>query len=177
MSSYPPIRRVSVIGFGSKARQGKDVAAAALAKEVTGARIYAFSDAISTYCRVAHGMKTRDPVLLQRVGLDARRSNPSTWIDALYWRIHEDSPKLALITGVRFPDEVQMIRDMGGKVWRIDRFARDGHRFVASDRAPDHPTETALDNVSLDTIIRNDGSLEDFRRRVVATYLEANAAL
>lgn len=172
---YKAIPDVLFLGLGHRARQGKDVAAQALVDHVPGARRYAFSDAIAVYCRVCHGMTTRSPWLLQQVGLEMRvTSNPSwsdVWLDALYWRIDEERPALAIITGVRFPDEASMIRQCGGMVWRIDRFTPAGKPFVATDRDPNHETETALDHFEFDAVLKNtSGEVESFKDSVITTY-------
>jgi hypothetical protein len=170
---YQPIEGTTVIGLGHKARQGKDVAARALVRAVPGARSYAFSDAISAYCRVKHGMTKRDPRLLQQVGLELRdSSNPCIWIDALYWRIDEERPPLAVITGVRFPNEGSMIRQCGGRLWRIDRVSTDGRSpVVADDRDPNHPTETAMSDFIFDEVLTNvSGQVERFEQLAVDTF-------
>ena len=174
-SRYPPLPHVRIVGLGHKARTGKDVAAQALLSYVYGAKIYGFSDAISAVCRVQHGMTVRDPPLLQKVGLEARQERPGVWLDAVYWKLEEDRPPLAVITGVRFPDEVEMIRSLGGEVWRVDRFNRGGSPFVATDRPDGHPTETALDGFAFDRVLSNttgsmDGFLNDVREAFQAWY-------
>ena len=148
------------------------MAAQALVDHIPGARRYAFSDAIASYCRVRHGMTTRDPRLLQQVGLEMRHSsNPFVWLDALYWRIDEERPSLAIITGVRFPDETSMIRQCGGMIWRIDRFTPAGQPFIATDRDPNHETETALDHFEFDVVLRNiSGEAASFKESVISTY-------
>ena len=160
-----------VLGLGHKARTGKDVAAAYLAARVPGAKTYAFSDAIAVVCRAIYGMTTRDPSLLQAVGLEERSKNPRVWVDALFWKILEDAPSLAIVTGVRFQNEVEMIEALGGEVWRVDRFNEDGSVFVASDRPPDHPTETSLDGYPFQRILANHtGHLDLFLDDVLLAY-------
>ena len=168
---YAPLPQVRVVGLGHKARTGKDVAATALSSYVYGSKVYGFSDAISAVCRSNHGMTVRDPTLLQRIGLEARTRCPDVWLEALYWKIEEARPPLAVITGVRFENEVAMIRALGGEAWRVDRFNRDGSRFVADDRAMSHPTETALDGFVFDRVLANStGGLDGFLERVKETF-------
>ena len=97
------------------------------------------------------------------------------WLDAVYWKLEEDRPPLAVITGVRFPDEVKMIRSLGGEVWRVDRYNHDGSPFVATDRPDGHPTETALDGFVFDRVLSNttggmDGFLNEVREAFQAWY-------
>lgn len=174
LTNYEPLPETRVIGFGHRAQAGKDVAARAIASRVLGARLYAFSDAISVYCRVARGMTARDPGLLQAVGYELRRQNPQVWLDCLYWRIKEDAPTLGLITGVRFPNEVEMIRGMGGAVWRIDRLNADGSAFVADDRPHNHPTETALAGERFDAVLKNRaGAMDVFQADAWRTFVDS----
>lgn len=170
-SEYSLLPHTRIIGFGHRARTGKDVAARTIADKTDDARIYAFSDAISTYCRVARGMTVRDPVLLQEVGYELRQTNPDIWVQALYWRLEEDRPRTALVTGVRFPNEVEMIRAMGGEVWRIDRLTASGEPFLATDRPTDHPTETALRDAVFDRVLVNQtGDMDRFQRDVWSNF-------
>jgi hypothetical protein len=176
LTNYGTLPHVRIVGFGYKARTGKDFAARSIADRVPGCRIYAFSDAIAAYSRAARGMTVRDPPLLQEVGYELRQADPEIWVRCLYFKIEEDRPSVALITGVRFPNEVAMIRSIGGSVWRIDRVDEDGGNFVAPDRPDDHPTETALDGVEFDTVITNQtGRLDQFRQDVWDTYTSYSA--
>ena len=145
--SYAPIPGVRVLGLTGAARHGKDTAAAAVAACVPGAKLYALSDAISVVCRVFHGMTRRDPGLLQRVGFDQRLLTPSVWLDALYWKIDEDRPSLAIITGVRFPDEADMVHLMGGTVIRVRRVTDHGLPYQATDRNLAHPVEQSMSGI------------------------------
>ena len=175
-TEYAPLPHTRVIGFGHRARTGKDIAARTIAEKADDARIYAFSDAIAAYCRVSRGMTVRDPVLLQDVGYELRETRPDLWVEALYWRLEEDRPRTALVTGVRFPNEVQMIRSIGGEVWRIDRLTASGEPFRATDRPEDHPTETALSEALFDHVLVNrTGQMDQFREKVWATYCQKSA--
>lgn len=168
---YEPIHGVSVIGLVGHARHGKDEAARVLARLVAGARRYAFSDAISIYARLQHGMTQRDPVVLQDVGYQVRLDRPSAWLDAVYWQIHDHSPDLAIITGARFEDEVQMIRDMGGLIIKVYRVNEDGSEFVSGDRDRKHAVERDIDSLHHDGLVRNvTGKKPLFEQDVIAQY-------
>src|SRR5262245_37387151 len=108
-----------VFGLGHKARHGKDFAGRAMATYAASiglnARVYGFADALKAYCRVAFGMKKKDPRLLQLVGTELFRGlNPNTWVDVLQHTIEEQNPDVAIITDMRFPNELDMVRGMGG---------------------------------------------------------------
>lgn len=169
---YPALAGTRVIAFGGKARAGKDTAAKYLREiDPVGTHLFAFSDAISAYARVAGGMTRREPRLLQELGYAMRQTAPSVWLDALYWRIEETRPKVALVTGVRFPDEVRMLRDMGGILIWIDRVRPDGTVMEPTDRDPAHPVETALVRTDFDHLLINpDGNEALLKVRVLTLF-------
>lgn len=169
---YPPIPGTKVYAFGGKSRAGKDTAAKFLTEiDPVGTAVFAFSDAIAAYCRVAGGMRKREPRILQEVGYAMRQTAPTVWLDALYWRIDEVRPKLALVTGVRFPDEIAMLRSMGGTLIWVDRVREDGSRVLSTDRDQAFPTENALTRTDFDHLLINpDGDEARFRLRVLSLY-------
>jgi len=90
---------------------------------------------------------------LQFLGTEiGRRMYPSVWVNATINKIVTEQSGLAIVTDVRFPDEVQAIKDAGGIVLRLDR------RMFEDD----HPSEIALDEPGYDWdnfhgVIRNQG--------------------
>jgi hypothetical protein len=67
-----------------------------------------------------------------------------------------------IVGDVRFDEEIRLIRDMGGKVWRVKR---------GQDPSPDeisklHRSETDWMSSELDLTIENDGSVEDLYKIV-----------
>lgn len=65
-------------------------------------------------------MSARD--VMQYVGTDIfRKMKPNVWVDATINSIKKDQPKIALITDCRFPNEVEAIRNNGGKVVRLTK--------------------------------------------------------
>src|SRR5258708_706898 len=169
---YLPIPETREIAIGGPARSGKDTAAKTLLG-IDPARTLclAMSDAIAHECRLHHGMTKRDPRLLQKVGFALRQAVPLIWLDAVYWRIDEVRPRLALITGVRFPDELAMVRAIGGQSIWVDRVREDGSFVRATDRDLAFPTETALTRIDFDQLLLNpDGAEERFRLHTPALY-------
>ncbi len=110
--------------------------------------------------------------LLQLVGTDCMRDHlhPNTWVNALFssyygWDLHttqipQDSEKIPpvskwLITDVRFPNEVEAIKERGGILIRIDRSS-----CYTSMESSKHESETALDTYNQwDYRISNEVSL------------------
>ena len=72
------------------------------------------------------------------------------------------------VTDVRFPNEMECIRECGGQVWIV---RRPGVSVVN----PDHPSERlpSLPDADFDRVINNTGSLEDLDREVLSGYDEA----
>lgn len=78
--------------------------------------------------------------LMQIFGTDICRSiYKGVWVNACLNKIKEDNPDLAIITDVRFPDELNAIKEAGGKTIKFTRAP-----FADVDT---HESETALDNV------------------------------
>lgn len=79
--------------------------------------------------------------VLQIVGTDMlRKIQKNVWSDATIRRIKKDSPKLAIITDCRFPNEVEAIKNAGGKIIRLTRNLYNS----------DHTSESILDKENYD---------------------------
>jgi hypothetical protein len=141
-----PIPGVTLIGFGYKARHGKDYAAQVIHQAFPAlTQRFALADGIKILCRTQYGMTEKDGPLLQRIGQEKRVHDPDVWIRALHYQIAEVKPKYALITDVRMKGEADWITQMGGTLIKVTRVDADGtaHRDPARD--PAHITETDLD--------------------------------
>jgi len=141
-----------LIGLGNKARQGKNTVAVELCKlfahQGVYAKQYAFADALKDYCRVAYGMKDKDPRLLQLVGTDIfrERIDSNTWVNVLKSKLEDENPEVGIVTDVRFENEVGLIWLYNGITIRVTRIDANGEVFSSQDRDPNHPSELALDN-------------------------------
>ena len=113
---------------------------------------------------------------LQLMGTEAGRNvfHEDIWILSMEKRL--DPNKNYVITDTRFPNEVEMIHRMGGKVFRISRgpepaWFNDAYRSNVSGsniqkliRYPEvHYSEWAWIGCNLDARIKNDGTLEDLK--------------
>lgn len=143
-----------IIGIGHKARQGKNTLANEIVKlagkEGWVARTFGFADALKAYARVAHGMTSKNPRLLQVLGTDVfRETKPGIWLTVLRDTLIEassDGVQIAVIPDVRFEDEADMIRYVcNGTLVKIIRTTDDGAPMIAPDRPADHPSEVALE--------------------------------
>lgn len=169
--SFAPIPGTVVIGFGHKARHGKDSAARMLRETFAGVKRFSFADDLYAVCRVLHGMTTKDAPLLQRVGVEYRERDEQVWIRAVYAKLLAAPPRVAVITDVRFPNEFDFIKALGGVCWKVERRLSTGELFVDPSRSAAHVSETALDDAPWDRVIVNpDGEPETFRDRVLCAY-------
>jgi hypothetical protein len=74
--------------------------------------------------------------ILQFIGTDIfRKIKPNVWVDATIQKIKKDNPTIAIITDCRFPNEIDSIKTIGGKVIRL---TRDPHHS-------EHISESILD--------------------------------
>ncbi len=98
--------------------------------------------------------------ILISVGCKMREIIPDIWIDhALGERKNVHT---LIISDVRFPNEIEAIHKVGGKVVKILR---------PSIADTDDQADTALDNFDYwDATIINDGSLEKFHKKIINVY-------
>lgn len=186
-----------LIGFGHRARQGKDTAASAILNACdleAQVRIYAFADALRSEVRVAcaamggqheliqqwkqAGMlpdwvtfeEPKPRSLLQWWGTDyKRKADDLYWVKRLRKTLDEHKPEVALITDVRFPNETEAIHEWGGVLVKCERLG-----------APDvvvheHPSEAALDGYTGWNHYIRASSVEDCREQAVALHRRLNA--
>lgn len=79
--------------------------------------------------------------VMQYIGTDIFRSiKKDVWVKSTINKIRKDIPNLSIITDCRFPNEVDIIKNNGGKVIRLTRNPFDS----------DHLSETILDEKNYD---------------------------
>lgn len=102
--------------------------------------------------------------LQQKMGMALRNEiDPNVWVNAAFTTIKPGD--YAIITDVRFPNEVEAIKSRGGIVIRLEG---DPSRKRDTDkRDQQHPSETSLDGCKdFDVIIQNTGSVNDLRNKL-----------
>jgi hypothetical protein len=113
-----------------------------------------------------HLMSVRE--LLQKLGTEAIRDglHPNAWVNALMCeykrpKLSEYNPSNWIITDVRFPNELEAVKDVKGLTLKVVR-------PVEKSKTPArlHPSETSLDKAEFDYTIINDGSIEDLIEKV-----------
>ena len=203
-----------LVGFGSKARHGKDGCAAAIIDYLdakrTLARVHGYGTQVPPVKRhsFAAALKTEvanaitaaggverlllsgfydeftymshkfpewvtadaepdmsDPLLpmgkhskmLQWWGTEFRREQcgANYWVREVHGQLIQG---INLITDVRFPNEAEFVKDMGGYTVNVTRLNKDGSIYADPSRPADHASEIALDGYNWDfRIIVKDG--------------------
>ena len=127
-----------------------DTPSATTVEEVEG-RLGAYYKKLGNIVYHADGAMTAREVL-QYVGTEIfRRMNQDVWAESTIQRIKSENSLTAIITDVRFPNEVDAVKRAGGKVIRLTR---------NWDNPDAHDSETALDEdkydwSNFDAIINN----------------------
>lgn len=186
-------RYPSLIGLSGKAGSGKDTFAKFL--EPFGYIRISFADPLKTVAKLIFGLtegQVTDPRakeeedlrwgmsprrIMQEVGKKMREIHSDVWLRQALARINDErinnDRHNFVITDVRFPNEADVIRSLGGVLVRIERAG------VASPTGASDDTETALDKYKFDLYICNNGSLEDLRMQAgyLVTDLESMVIL
>ena len=126
--------------------------------------------------------------LLQKLGTEAMRNglHENVWVNALMADYTLSSVTLDdygnslqnvypnwVITDMRFPNEMDVVKAKGGITIRVNRkgfpitHSKTGETHLLSREAfTEHPSETAIDNHKFDYVIDNDGSISDLIDKV-----------
>jgi hypothetical protein len=113
--------------------------------------------------------------VLQNLGTDVLRNHffDNIWIASLEKKL-EDIKTDVVITDVRFPNEIQLLRDMGGQLWHVSR-ADPPIWWTVAVNAPDsmpaqfpniHSSEYLWAQHGPFISIRNDGDLRDLYKKI-----------
>lgn len=145
------------IGLIGLAGSGKDTAAKALIE----GKYYrmAFADEIKQLAFEFgwNGEKDEDGrKLLQDLGMIGRRYSPSVWIKHVAWRVVIKGPPI-VFTDVRFQNEADYVRSIGGIIVRI---VRPG--IISGN----HESELKQCEVAADIEVVNDGTIEDLHNKI-----------
>ena len=100
--------------------------------------------------------------LMQTLGTEWGRKLicPDVWVNSWASRVaHANAWDGRVVADdVRFPNEVDRIRVLGGEIWRI---VRTGHEIDSVELATAHESEGALAGITPDRVIVNSGTVED----------------
>ena len=108
-------------------------------------------------------------LMLQIWGTEVCRESfhPDVWIASMERKL-SDSNKNYVVPDVRFPNEIEIIQRMGGKIWHIKRGETPDWfiEYIKGADAPAdiHPSEYSWARSQFDAFIRNDGSVEQLQQ-------------
>lgn len=136
----------------------------------------AFRERVDPWWSNKFGYEVTPRLILQKMGTEACRNNISDniWVSALEKRIH--GYENVVISDCRFPNELNFIRSVGGKVIRVKRGGEPswyddalstntvGINVMEDNNV--HESEWAWVGSHIDSIIHNDGSLDDLKKNV-----------
>ena len=93
--------------------------------------------------------------VLQYFGSDiCRKMYENIWFDACIRRIRKDNPELALISDVRFPNEIKGVQDEGGIVFGLPRDIVNGQDTHSSEQVDLSLCDYLLPEGDIDTTTR-----------------------
>ena len=155
--------------MSGKSRSGKNTAAEVILGKYDGITL-AFADDIKTIAYDYfgwHGEKDEfGRKLLQDIGTSGRNYNEDIWVNRVirllkWWASGTADHQLAVVTDIRYPNEIQRIKHEFPNVVTI-RITRDSVEKLK------HPSETALDQwTDWDYLVENNGSLEEFQKKIL----------
>ena len=148
-----------LIGLTGYAGAGKDAAAAGLIEN--GWTRVALADPLKDVARALGWDGNKDDsgrAFLQTLGESVRNNvHRDVWVWAAKQRIESvDGP--VVVTDVRYPNEADMIHELGGVLVRIDR--------PGVGPINGHESESFVASLPADRVIVNDGTLNDLVERL-----------
>ncbi|WP_217181629.1 hypothetical protein [Streptomyces sp. AC495_CC817] len=124
-----------------------------------------YSEAIASEGYVEAKKRPEVRRLLQNLGTEVGRDmiGENVWVNIMARKIddHRGAGHPVVVTGIRFPNEVQMVRDLAGTAVWIER---PGEHAPTSTAAA-HPSETSVQSSDFDDVIVNDGSLGELQAK------------
>lgn len=99
--------------------------------------------------------------LLQVLGTEAGRDihGQNCWTDIVAHKFEEEPQQSFVCTDVRFPNEVEIIKDYDGIVIRLER--------TGTSPSDSHVSEQFLENC--DFVVENNGTLEELKEKIINT--------
>lgn len=150
---------MKILGISGKKQSGKSTIADIIQSNYPNTVIINFADALKTEVCKACGVtweyleahKSEFRPILQWWGTDFRRklNNENYWINKWQMKVLElpSDIKLVIAADVRFENEANIVKRMGGQLWRVVRPS-----VLSTDI---HASETEMDSVPCDVRILN----------------------
>lgn len=166
---------MKVVLISGHAQNGKDTVASMIEHELSlnGKRVLVihYGDLVKYVCKTLfgwNGMKDQaGRTLLQYVGTDVvRTQKPNYWVGFVedMLTMFGENWDYVLIPDTRFPNEVDVMKQQFNTIHL--RVVRDNFESPLTKEQQMHPSEVALDNVTPDILIHNDGSLRELKKKI-----------
>ena len=150
-----------IIMLSGKAGAGKDTAYK-LINEIIPATRFAFADTLKDFAKQLGWDGKKDikgRKLLQNLGNTVRDYDEDTWANIVVNKIKEEKPKLAVITDLRFPNEIKVVKSKFSDVITVNITGREYNLGMNGSDISEH----ALDKYASDFTIFNKGTKEEFK--------------
>jgi hypothetical protein len=96
---------------------------------------------------------------LQTLGVGARKVfGDDVWVSKALEGVSAGDK--IVLTDVRFPNEAEVIKSLGGEIWRIQR--------PKTEAINNHPSESAMDDWAFDALIKNDSGMDNLKNQIQA---------
>lgn len=164
-----------IIGISGKKYSGKTTLAKVIAECKSDTVIINFADAlkeeVAKACDVTvefiEANKKDFRTILQWWGTDFRRkfNKDNYWLARWIQKCKNltPEPKLVIAADVRFKNEADLVKQLGGYLVRVERI---------TNVIDNHPSETELDDYKFDLVVTNNGTLEELRETVVTKIIK-----
>ena len=165
-----------IIGLIGNKRVGKDTFADYLVEKYNFRKI-AFADPIKNGVKILFDLSdeqlngnlkevidkrwNRTPrQILQEIGTDYCRKNygEDIWIKRMKYELSKSKDTNIVISDIRFPNEAEAVREMGGYLIKIIR-----NNIEISDK---HISEQLIETISFNNSIKNDGTFQEYKNKI-----------
>lgn len=167
---------MKVIAISGHAQNGKDTIAGMMSSQLTERKyrvlVAHYADLLKYICKTFFGWDGNKDEhgrhILQYVGTDIiRKEAPNFWVDFIssilkYFGSNWD---WVIIPDSRFPNEIDKLIKDGFNVTHI-RVVRGNFDSPLTPEQQRHPSETALDDVTPDYYVNNDGTLGELETKI-----------
>ncbi len=167
-----------IVAFTGRKGSGKDTAAEVLFRTGRWGQIN-FADKLKEICTLAYGLspdEMSNPLLkqqelsrwpfkaprflMQEIAQLLRDEYPEIWVMGWLATIRGQQAPRVVVTDLRYPNEVDVLRTMGVTIVKIERPDMEGDEFS------NHESESYFDDIEADITIVNDGTIEDLQKWV-----------
>lgn len=173
-----------IIGLVAPARHGKTTVASTLLREARALGLKAETFEASSYIledaihrkevenKLREELSKEEIKKLVDIGLERRLEDPYYWLKRMKADLAAQNPDVAIFPSIRFHNEAQMVKDIGGKLVRVTSYISDGRTYVSPDRDPNHVSETEQFDIKADYFLVTKRGESDLLKRLAATLFK-----